>query len=667
MSKRGGKTQTAPPSGDGGGQQHIENMAWSLTPPWITLVLLGVLGGVLHVVLTQDTLRLAWGTFGLTIGTVVLAAVASVAGRARGKVTRVHAVTSVIVAGLWLIVCSIVGLGVVGLDLAALGVGAVLALSWNIRRVLRGQGDDAGHTGSQDWEGLADDVKTLRGTIRAKRIEGATAKVELKLPPGVTAQEAQADVPRIAQLMEIPPTGARMTPDPDNAAMVTLSITPEDMLKHTMPWQGPSAAGQSIAERVRLGRYEDGLPLSLVLPGIPRKQSMSHIMLVGMTGVGKSELIQILVGDAGTRKDVEIDYLDVAGKAEQTVGPLKSALRKLITNKKEAAKHLKLLLAEVPERAKALAGVGMREWQPGAPIPFRIIIIDEGASLISENDDFTEMARVLRSVGDVLVLAIQRATYDQMPTSARANFGTVACFGVRSERDAAAALSPETLEAGAIPHVWRNRKPGYLYLEAPGIETDRHSMPARAELAKPEDIERILIQAASLRWQATRSSPDGRAAAQAAVEATGQALADAGEKATIVEDDQDKDTEQTTPSYQPPAHLAEQMRGIDPDADLPDIPGADMNQRIGPPERVPPLTQEQAREALIKFLRDFREASPGQFQRHHLIADGVLLTCGRKRSWLSTQLHDLVDEGVLEQVGEACDGVYAWAHAHAGT
>lgn len=640
---------------EGRGYQYIEHQLWMLTPPWMGILALAALGGLLHRLLADDMIRLAWGVFGLTTATVTITAAAAIIARPRGPITRTLAMAGTIGGGLWLIVATIVGVTIIGLDLAALGAAATLAIITNIRRLLRGQGDDQGHQGGKDWETLAGDVKTLRSRIRGARTEGATRTITLDLPDGMSAAEAQADVPRLAATLRVPATGVRMTPDPDDAGRVELSITPEDMLKHTVHWPGPTAAGRSIAEPIGLGVYEDGQGLSIRLPGIPGRQAMSHILVVGMTGAGKSELLQVLVGTAGTRIDVVIDYIDVAGKAEQTVGPIRGAIRRLVTDRRDGEAYLRRRLAEVPDRARALAAVGMREWAEGAPIPFEIVIIDEGSSLVSDSTDFVEMVRLLRSVGILIVLAVQRATFDQMPTSARANFGTVACFGVRSDRDAAAALSPETLDAGAAPHAWRNRRPGYLYLEAPGVPGERYAMPARAYLAQAADIERILVEAAPLRLGATTTRE---------VAMPSRALDDAGEPAEIIDSEQPQAGEET-PRYRPADALAEELAAADPDAELGEIP--DMDQRIGPPPLVPPLTPAQAEEALHEFLHEFQAINRGQFSRRDLIADGILQVTNRSKSWLSGQLGRMVDAGNLERIGEREDGVYAWASAHTGS
>ncbi len=662
------KKMRAPAEHAGGhGSAHVKHRAWLLTPPWITVIALWILGVVLHAVLAGNMIRLAWGVFGLTIATVAVGAATATIARPRGQIIRVHSTVSVIAAGVWLVVTSIAGVTSIGVSLVGLLVGAVLALIANVRQLLRGQGDDSGCNPAQGWADLADDIKTLRSRIRAQRVEGATKKVTLQLQPGATAQDAQQDAPRIASALGVPTAGVRIAPDPDDASQVELSITPMDMLRHTIHWPGPSAAGQSIAEPLQLGNYEDGQTLALRLPGIRGRQTLSHILVVGMTGAGKSELLQVLVADAGTRTDVVIDYLDVAGKAEQTVGPIRPAIRQLVTDKAEAKAYLKRKLAEVPDRSRALAAAGMREWAQGAPVPLEIVIIDEGASLVAGSGDFVEMARVLRSVGVVLVLAIQRATFDQMPTSARENFGTVLCFGVHSTESARVALSDETRDAGAVPETWRNHRPGYLYCEAPGIDQERFAVPARAYLADADDVERILVEAAPLRHPAA-----GGAVVIAPPARSDRALADAGEPAEVVDEhDVDLDDDEATPAYAPPADLAADLATVDPDADLADVPGADMAARIGPPERVPPLSAAQAEAALDDFLGAYREATDSaQFRRCDLIAAGVLGVVGRRKSWLSGALGRRVDAGILIDVtGDRADGIYGWARmlARAGT
>lgn len=637
----------------GHGAKYVEHRAWMLTPPWITAGGLYAAAEIGHLLLAGDPISLAWGAVGLTCSTGALAMFTHIAGQARGPAVRIHAMATVVAGGSWMILGTIVGPLHHGLALTYLGVSATLAASWNIRNILRGQGDETVQQTSR-WDEISDSVQTLRSRIGAIRVESTMAKVELGLPDGVTAAEVQAEAPKLDQLLGTKPGGVRVVSDPDDASRVELHITPVDMLRETIPWTGPVAAGLSVSAPVALGRYEDGETLALTMPGVAGRQPMSHIMVVGMTGAGKSELLQVLVAELGTRHDVVIDYLDVAGKADQTVGPIRKAIRTLITEREEAEKYLRLRLCEVPDRSRALAAQGMREWREGAISKFEVIIIDEGASLVADSSDFVEMVRLFRSVGICVVIGMQRVTYDQMPTSARANFGTVLCFGVRTSADTRAALSGETIDSGAAPEAWRNRRPGYLYLEAPGVDPDRYAMPARAYLARAEDVERIIAEAAWIRHQ-----PEAEART-IGLPGTGiQPAVDEHESAGgPVGDRGDSDSSGLT--YIPPIGVAAELDGADPDADL-TIPeeSMDMDQRIGP--RIPVLTSEQAEAMFDIFLASYRDATAGgQFRRRDLLAAGVVQATGRRQGWISGALGRRVDSGVLVRIGDREDGVYAY-------
>lgn len=664
MSRRGATKKAAAEKAvtSGHGAKYVEHQAWMLTPPWITAGGLYAAAEAGHLLLAGDPINLAWGAVGLTCSTGTLALVTHIAGQARGPVVRIHATATVGAGGAWMIIGTIVGPIHQGLALTYLGVAGTLAASWNIRRLLRGQGDTDQRPSR--WDEISDSVQTLKSKVGAIRVEATTAKVELGIPDGVTAAEVQADAPRLEQLLGTKPGGVRVVTDPDDASRVELHITPVDMLREMIPWPGPVAAGRSVSVPVALGRYEDSEDVALVLPGIFGRQSMSHVLVVGMTGAGKSELLQVLVAELGTRRDVVIDYLDVAGKAEQTVGPIRQAIRTLVTDRVEAERYLRLRLCEVPDRARVLAAQGMREWREGATVPFEIIIIDEGASLVSESSDFVEIVRLFRSVGILVVVGMQRATYDQMPTSARANFGTVLCFGVRTAADAKTALSGETIDAGAAPENWRNRKPGYLYLEAPGVDPDRYAMPARAYLAQAGDVERILGEATHLRYQvdpaATTIKPPGSGTAAGVGPAAGPPAA--GE-------DHDpegsrKGGETSHPddglSYTPPDGVSAELDRADPDADLTIPESMDMNRLLGPP--LPVLTAEQAEEMFDTFIRSYRDASGGgQFRRRDLLAAGVVQATGRRQGWISGALGRRVDAGVLVRIGDREDGIYAYS------
>lgn len=644
----------------GQGATYVENQAWQLAPPWIAAGALFGAGQLGHLMWGAES-RAPWATALLATGTCGLTCVATLAGKARGPLTRGLAGFTTAAGGVWMTAATIAGVTAEPLWWLYPLVAAPVAVSWNIKKLLRGQGDDA-HAEDGKWGELADDIKVLRSKIVRTRQVGATQKVKLELPAGMTQAQAAADLPALASVYRTPPTGMRMVPDPDDGRMVELSITPEDVLRITIPWPGPCAPGRSISEPIVLGQYEDGLPMQLTLPGKRGKRVVSHILLMGMSGAGKSEAILLLVTEVLTRTDAEVYYLDIGGKAEQTVRPIRSGLTKLVTNRAEAEALLEDMVDEVTERAEHLAARNLTEWQEGCGLPFRVVVIDEGADLVAGSAEFVELARKLRSVGVVLVLAIQRATHNQMPTEARANFGTVLCFGVRRPADEGFALSDETIDAGAKPSAWANRKPGYSYLEDNGIDPMRYSVPARTFLPDYDDLERIVTGCAPIRWKGTTAVSGSYT--------TPRTDAPAEQQERRPSPRPGRDDDKPVPGYQPPANMARELDGINPDSDLDDGAG-NLDHPIGEPPATRRLSTEQAAAAFTELLDAFEQSvrrrveggdkHANQFTRADLIGAGALDKTGRRKGWISGQLSEQVSSGRLYDVtGDRADGIYGF-------
>jgi hypothetical protein len=651
--------QKTPKKGDvereidsGRGVKYIENLAWSLTPPWISATGLYVAGAVAHG-MWSDPGRLPWATAGLAVASVGTTTVAVISSRARGPITRWLAGITTAAGGGWMVVSTIVGALSDPLYWMYPLLAAPVAVAWNIRRLTRGDGTDA-HQGNSQWDNLSDNIQTLRAQILGKSQTGATQVAELELPAGMTQQQAQSDAAALASAYGAPPTGVRITPDPSNGRRVQLSVTPVDMLRTSMPWPGPSAPGRSISEPLVLGTYEDGQPLALTLPGRRGERVVSHILLMGMSGGGKTEALLLLVTEVLTRSDAEVWYLDAGGKADQTVGPIQSGLTKLATTKSEAEGLMEELVDEIPSRAATLAAQGLTEWAEGCGLPFRVVVIDEGADLVAGSSDFVELARKLRSVGVVLVLAIQRATHTQIPTDARANLGTVMCFGVQHPRDESFALSDQTLDAGASPAAWKNSKPGCLYLEDNGIQPERWPIPARTYITVHKDLERTVKAAGPLRWHDADAVTSGHAPT------TNPAPAAAAPEPARRHRDDDEDQ---VVGYSPPPDLAAELEGLDLDAELTsEVPGMD-DMLTDPP---PTLTTDQAEQRVDALLDLFRRHGRDQFRRSDLIAAGALHITGRKKGWLSGALGRRVDARELHVIGDRSDGIYAFEPAREG-
>lgn len=123
----------------------------------------------------------------------------------------------------------------------------------------------------------------------------------------------------------------------------------------------------------------------------------------------------------------------------------------------------------IPIRTDYLTSKGLDHWVRGCGINFVIFHLEEAARF-AKVDELIELVEAARSAGISIVISLQRATNDRLKTSARYNLGGNMCFGVKMKRDASFGLSEYAIEAGASPHMWQDKKPGYHYLEVTGLD-----------------------------------------------------------------------------------------------------------------------------------------------------------------------------------------------------
>lgn len=632
----------------GVGAVHVENQVWALLPPWLAAAGLFLTGGVAHV---------AWGNpgrVGLVSGFLGASAVALTGltvwvSRPRHPVVRTLSAVTVALAGLWMILATNWGWGHGLWWLYPLPT-MVVCVAWNIKHLLRGNGGDHTAHGPSAWGDVADKVSLLRATIRKQEQVGPRQVIKAELEPGTTLAQVRQEASVVASLMKAPSNGVTVTGDPDHpddSSRVEVAVMPMDVLTMTFAWPGPSYPGASIADHpIRIGTYQDGEPVDLELVGRRGGKVVSHIMIQGMTGAGKSELLQEIADEVLSRTDTELEYIDTGDKAEQTVGPLLSGLaRPPSLTDAEAKKHLEDLDREIKPRAQHLAERGMREWEKGCGLSFKVVIIDEaGDSIAADKKRFTRLARKLRSLGVLLICAQQNFAQRTMPVDARKNFGTGICCGISEAGDAGWVLSDTTIEGGAQPWLWRNFKPGYFYIEDGGIAQHRWVVPARACLTDPQQVRASIEANAVHRWNGAPLQ-----------------LAD-----LTPDDDEDGGVEPSAPAggdeveppmegYEPPESMRAELDRLDPDAPLP-ADGVDMDMPLGP--QLPKPSTEAASQMLEQMLDDMADARRLEFRRSDLVKAGLLMTTGRSKSWVTGELKRHVASGRLEVVGDPADGVY---------
>ncbi|MFJ7050028.1 plasmid transfer protein TraB [Streptomyces sp. NPDC101112] len=643
----------------------LAHRAKPYTPPWIVTAGVGLAGGGANLMWEGST----GAAVGLTLSSVVLTAATWWAGKSTGPQRRLHSAITVAAGSAWLTGAALAGPFTGPLpDLYVMG-GATLALSWNVRQLLRAA---SGETAGQDSDkGLLEKVGLARTKIRDVKVEPNRVTVPYELPAGeLTHDDATKAIPRIASALDVPSTAIRHQPDPDSARKGQFIIVPEDMLKTPTVWPGPAAPGQSIGVPLRVGVYDDGS--DLVLPLL----EAIHVLIMGMTGSGKTEGALDVLLELLTRRDAVV-WLSDAAKAGQDFQPLLPALDWAALDMHATGAMVAAVQAAIPARTGWLRDHNYRAWEPAAAekqtdparsckpsgacgcdgMPYLVAWFEEAAKILREigEDVFTGIAQEARSAGISLILSMQRASGYQLSTDTRASLPAAFCFGVRGD-DASFALPEEVLEAGANPAAWGNKRKGYVYLVSAGVDEDLYANPARTFWTGPAGQYEAMARYVVEQFAHVRADIDPVTAGAAARvagdlfanrrELTGEPAATPAPELTDAEESRREVAALTDPE----------------DADLDvtaDLPPAETTTEL--PAGKPPSTEE-ARELLAELIEMLASVGPGTVAVRDM--KPYFDQLGRERSWVSREMKRMAEEGRLAPTTE--EGVYRLVPALAG-
>ncbi|MFJ8589539.1 plasmid transfer protein TraB [Streptomyces sp. NPDC093595] len=638
-------------------------------PPWLMVGAVGV-ASVPAYLMWGDS---AAGGVGLTLASVALTGATWWAGRATTPQRRLHSAITVAAGSAWLTGAALAGPLAGPLpDMYAIG-GPTLALSWNIRMVMR-RNPDATGTESTD-KGLLEKVGLARTMLGQARVEPNRVTVPYALPAGeLTNDDVSKARGRLASALDVAPNAIRTNPDPDSAARGELVIVPVDALKGANQWPGPSAPGGSIGEPLNVGMYEHGDPLLMWMSGDPDvSRNAMHLLIMGMTGSGKSVSALDALAEILTRRDVVVWGSDPV-KVTQTFGPLIPAFDWAALDMASTEAMVSALEAVIPARTGWLAAHSYTQWVPAAGeqqndpahscrqdgracscsgMPYLVAWFEEAAKSLREGLDFTGIAQEARSAGVSLVVSMQRASGYQMPTDTRASLGSSWCHGVRDSGDAGFALPDAALDAGAAPEAWKDKRPGYSYLAANGVPESEWATPARSYNITTDDLSWVAREFADVR--ARIDDVTAAAAAKAAGSLfTNRAARIASLTGTAPVPSAGGGKEQPMTDNYSGEHLEDddaQDADIDPQAELP-VPAATLQLAPEPPAGTPEridVSPEEAREVMAALLALFEEegretVGPKDFMEH----------CdrhGRSRGWVSGQIAQMVIAGRLAETG----------------
>ncbi|MFI9629169.1 plasmid transfer protein TraB [Streptomyces sp. NPDC052042] len=626
-------------------------------PPWVAVLGLGAAGAGAHLAWADS----AAAGVGLTLSTVVLTGATWWAGRETGPQRRLHSAITVAAGSAWLTGAALAGPLAGPLPDAYLMGGPVLALSWNIRMVMRRNPDQAGQ--SMD-KGLLEKVGLAKAKIGRTEVEANRVTARLALEAGEqTNDDVAKSLPRIASALDLPSTAVRYLPDPESARRGELVIVPRDMLADAVRWEedGPSLPGGSITDPLVLGVYDDGAPLMLWLPGDKEAgRNATHVLIAGMTGAGKGDGALNLMTEILSRTDVVMWLSDPKGF--QDFRPLLPAIDWAVEGGSDTEVMVEAVKAVIPARTAWLGAHSYRQWEAAAArkqtdpkhscrkdntacgcdgLPFHVAWFEEaGVSLGLLGDDaFNSIANLARSAGMALIVSLQRPSHDQISTTTRDALGARLCFGVPNPTAAGFMLPDSVIDAGAAPDRWSNRRPGYCYLVTPGIPEERYSSPGRTRWFTDTAISLMETVA---QWHARNGATVDPVTEKAAAQVAGTAYtqrrttADPAGAGPVPEGDEDMET---GPMIDP------EDAGIDPERDLPEAQPGDEAPMFGDLGGRKP-SPEEARELFGQALAEFEAAG-----RMVVGPKDFYDWCERNslsRPWVSARLKEAALDGRLE-------------------
>ncbi|WP_286260225.1 plasmid transfer protein TraB [Streptomyces graminofaciens] len=647
-----------PGESHGGGSigAYLLHRAMPHLPPWVAAAGIGIAGGLGSLQWEQS----AAAGVGLTLASVALTGATWWMGKSTTQQRRLHSAITVAAASAWTTAACLAGPAAGPLpDMYLIGA-PVLALSWNIRMILRRNDDPAGQSSDK---GLLEKVGLARAQIGNATVEPNRVTAPLAVEAGEqTNEDVSKALGRIASALDLPTSAVRYQPDPGSSRRGELVIVPEDMLAQAAYWEGPSNLGGSIADPLVIGRYDDGSPMYLWLPGDPKAgRNGTHVLVAGGTGSGKGETALNLQTEILSRRDVLLWLSDP--KMFQDFRPLLPGIDWAAEGGTPTEVMVEAIKAVIPARTRWLGQHNYRQWVPAAAevqndpahtcrtdgracgcagMPYLVTWMEEAASTLRNIGDnaFTGIAQEARSAGVSLIVSLQRPSFDQMSTSTRASLPSVIALGC-DPRDESFSLPDTVLDAGAHPGAWGNRRPGYCYLVTPGIDETRYASPGRTWGFAPDAVSLMEVLADWAQRNGAVADPitAGAASSVAGNAYTGRTAPSHGPAGHAAMEDDDVDETGYGPLVDP------EDEHIDPEAELPESQEGDDAPIFGRNSGRKP-SPEEARRLFADALAEFEAAGqmvvgPKDFtdwcDRHSL-----------SRPWVSERLKEAAMAGRLE-------------------
>jgi DNA segregation ATPase FtsK/SpoIIIE, S-DNA-T family len=393
-------------------------------------------------------------------------------------IERAYAATVIAVTGGWLSAAIAAGPVTKPLPVIAAIATVILGIPWWVHRRRRAKARVERTIAA--WPEVAENAGLPGSEILSVLVDkwGWTARVLLK--KGVTVAQVIGKMPVLESNLGLRPGSMRVFPEERRADQFIMRVMETDPHAQDIPWPGPSIT--SITQPVEIGVSEDGRPVRILL-------LRRNTLIGGIMGSGKSGILNVIIANLVTCRDVVLWGIDMKGGME--LQPWTSCFERLAFTPGQAIQLFRDAVIKLDERAARMAAEGKRTWQPTPDDPALVIIADEWAELPGEaHGPADSVSRRGRAVAVNLMAATQRPTQAAMGkgTAIRAQMDVRICLRVREPRDADLILGQGMVNSGW--HAHQLTKPGQFLISDP-----EHGTPERNRAYKLDD-ERIARHAA---------------------------------------------------------------------------------------------------------------------------------------------------------------------------
>ncbi len=435
-----------------------------------------VIGGLYAVVAIAGAGRLPWEGAAAAAGLAGFAVVIAVASVTASGVLAGYAAVCAAVASGWVLYAELTSPWTITAAFALLGPALILGTGYPVVRShhkraiaeAKRRAEEARRAAeARRWPDLLARIGApgvaLAGSVETRA--GHTYRLRLPATGKVTFS-------RLERLTEALETAARLRDGAvrfergDHAGEALMHVAEKDILALTVPYPG-DLSDLTVNRPFRIGTYEDGSVCEVLYREV-------KILVIGLTGSGKSNLVNVLVAQLGRCVDTVIFMIDQKGgrAALPWIQPWlegktpRPVIDWVATNRGESERMLDALLRGIDARAHS--GAGGEKIVPTAAMPAIALIIDEMAVIFGAHGGprssepgvsntrlagkGTQIVQLGRSEAIDAILATQRGTVTMtgggdLKSQCRLRIG----LGVASENDARMIIPDNASVARILP------------------------------------------------------------------------------------------------------------------------------------------------------------------------------------------------------------------------